>query len=67
MTENQGYPKGYFYTTGISKRDWFAAKAMQGILANPDVDVDGANNLTNGNIARVAYQYADSMIDEGKK
>lgn len=41
---------------GASIRDYFAAKAMQGILSNPDRD------YYNKDLAEGAYEIADAMI-----
>ena len=41
---------------GMSLRDYFAAKAMQGILANPDWSADEEQ------IAYLAYSHADKML-----
>lgn len=43
---------------GMTLRDYFAAKALQGAVSNP--------NLYTTNpweIARIAYQYADAMLE----
>jgi len=45
---------------GISRRDWLAGLAMQGYLANPEMD----NNAKC--IAQDAYTHADAMIARGK-
>lgn len=51
--------------TGITLRDYFAAKAMQGLLANPEM---GDSNLHNGaddwlkNITECSYEFADAML-----
>ena len=43
---------------GISMRDYFAAKAMQGFAADPDAAwKDGSNGM-----ARCAYDWADAML-----
>jgi hypothetical protein len=42
------------YNPGMTLRDYFAAKALQGILADSDCFWDGA--------APLAYQYADAML-----
>jgi hypothetical protein len=42
---------------GMSLRDYLAAKAMQGLLANPDVSTDHLNVY-----ASDAYLMADAMI-----
>ena len=48
---------------GMDLRDYFAAKAMQGILAS-----SVGENLPNEDIAAgAAYEYADAMIEARKK
>jgi hypothetical protein len=54
---------------GMSLRDFFAAKAMQGIYACPDhvTEPDGSGGpdpLTDSDIARLAYAMADAMLHE---
>ena len=45
---------------GMSLRDWFAAKAMQGLLA---AQIHGFNdNPANGPFASMAYEMADAML-----
>ena len=45
---------------GMTLRDYFAAKAMQGILANPEwLKLDG---FSPGGIAKCAWEYADAML-----
>lgn len=46
---------------GMTLRDYFAAKAMQGMLADPEINTEP--NL----LAKVAYAYADGMIAERSK
>jgi hypothetical protein len=41
---------------GMSLRDYFAAKAIQGLLAN------NANYGTDDGLARDAYEFADAML-----
>jgi hypothetical protein len=69
MTPNTGGPA--FPTrhtgTGMTLRDYFAAKAMQGIYACPDHVTepdgsDGPDPLTDIDIARLAYAMADAML-----
>jgi hypothetical protein len=53
----------------MSLRDYFAAKAMQGIYACPDhvTEPDGScgpDPLTDSDIARLAYAMADAMLHE---
>ena len=52
---------------GMSLRDWFAAKAMQGIYACPVqlYRADGTpmpDPLTSADIAKMAYEEADAML-----
>ena len=48
-----------FYTnTGMDLRDYFAAKALQGLLANPDFDASLAVT-----IAYSCYEVADAMME----
>ena len=49
------------YQSGMSLRDYFAAKAMQGILASP---TDG---MTYVEIAENSYRMADAMLKEREK
>ena len=52
---------GYLIAGGLSIRDYFAAKAMQGALA-------GSSPITRGNnLAQEAYFIADSMLLEREK
>ena len=58
MNDIPAFPiKDFPYMTshdGLSMRDYFAAKAMQGIVNNSDAFWAGA--------APLAYQYADAMM-----
>jgi hypothetical protein len=77
MTTNTGglaFPHEYKYGEGTAQRcdgmtlrDYFAAKAMQGIYACPDhvTEPDGSGGpdpLTDSDIARLAYAMADAML-----
>lgn len=48
--------------TGMSLRDYFAAKAMQAMIGN--TDKDGMSRGSNGvsKFAKYAYEYADAML-----
>ena len=48
--------------TGLSMRDYFAAKAMQGDLANPTLDWE-VPDFEEG-LVRQAYLIADAMLKE---
>ena len=76
MTPNTGGPafpglhpskECHFQDSGMSLRDYFAAKAMDGIYACPDhvTEPDGSGGpdpLTDSDIARLAYAMADAML-----
>lgn len=58
--------------SGMSIRDYFAAKAMAAIQATPEHVLesdgsDGPSPLTDADIARLAYQMADAMLKERDK
>jgi hypothetical protein len=58
-----------FAHQGMSLRDYFAAKALQGMLSNSEFmqDDNGHRNNTFANYARAAYMQADSMLAERAK
>ena len=45
--------------TGMTLRDYFAAKAMQGLLSDPDWRIDLPFSAT----ASAAYKMADAMLE----
>ncbi len=55
-------PNSFSIYSGISVRDYFAAKAMQGICAHPDTWGRQTNE-----IAQAAYELADAMLAAGAK
>lgn len=63
------YPEGKFTEPdyiGMSLRDYFAAKALQGLLSSDRTF--GYENETRGQAAaKNAYQYADAMLAERDK
>ena len=50
-------------------RDYFAAKAMQGMLAYPGDSSSGSchNNATPESVAEMAYKFADAMLEARQK
>lgn len=55
---------------GMTLRDYFAAKAMQGLISSPRVPVPIFNtdqNVTDTMIAGLAYKFADAMLQERSK
>jgi hypothetical protein len=55
-------PKTGRQEAGMNLRDYFAAKAMQALIWNQDLDLDSKED-----VAEVAYKYADVMITERSK
>jgi len=45
------------YNPGMTLRDYFAAKAMQSLMWDKDLDLDNRSD-----VAEVAYAYADEML-----
>lgn len=62
-------PKRFSSYPGITIRDYFAAKALNGMLAYPGCDQRGShhNNNTPEGVASMAYEYADAMLKERVK
>ena len=54
---NHGAQTLGLHFTGMSLRDYFAAKAMQGIFAS-----DPVSTMTNERIAKESYDLADAML-----
>ena len=59
------YDKSVF--EGVSIRDYFAAKAMQGFAVNAKADDESLMPLLCQQLATVAYQMADAMLAERAK
>jgi len=57
---NHQFDKSFPYD-GMTLRDYFAAKAMQGIIAGTNVDI------TPKMIADLSYAVADAMLKEREK
>ena len=55
--------EGHYGTTGLSLRDYFAAKAMQSLVSA----FLGDQLKVIANIESTAYQIADAMLDERAK
>jgi hypothetical protein len=54
---SQAFPRTATQRNGMTLRDYFAAKALQGLLACSEADG------TNDDFARWAYKYADAMLE----
>ena len=55
----QAFPGTHDGYDGMTLHDYFAAKAMQGLLAN--------GNTRGANLIRLSYQIADEMMEERNK
>ena len=54
-------------TITITRREYFAAMAIQGLVSNPDIKptVDGSRfNLVNESFAKMSVMVADALISE---
>lgn len=53
-----------YVRAGITKREWFAGMIIQGLIASSN---DNLFAVDGSHIAKLAYQLADNMIQEGKR
>jgi hypothetical protein len=51
------------HAEGMTLRDYFAAKAMQGLLSSPRAPLGGKEDVTDLLIAKLAYVTADAMME----
>ena len=58
------YGDGVKYQTGMTLRDYFAAKAMQAMVASPSYYIDG---WAHSDIAIQSHQMADAMLAAREK
>lgn len=66
------FPTNYFYDQetehevlpmpGMTLRDYFAAKAMQGLIASPRTPSGTVDNVTSDLVANLSYAVADAML-----
>jgi hypothetical protein len=65
-TGGQAFPhENHLSHRGMTLRDYFAAKAMQGFITNDNLLKEASHYLTEGSeysIARLAYDQADAML-----
>lgn len=54
---NHGVQTLGMHISGMTLRDYFAAKAMQSLIWNQDVDLENKSD-----VAEVAFSYADEML-----
>jgi hypothetical protein len=59
--QEKAFPNPHLtHETGMTIRDYFAAKAMQGLI--PEYSMEGWETI----VARKAYQVADAMMEARK-
>jgi hypothetical protein len=61
--DNNGMPPCY----GMTLRDYFAAKAMQGMLSNPAARSNDSSVSDAEAFANASYKMADAMLAEREK
>jgi hypothetical protein len=69
-TGGSAFPVSYTeemdFNKGMTLRDYFAAGALQGLIACPEVTVTVSDSSFD-KIAQWAYQYADAMLEARKE
>lgn len=60
--ENQSGLRISMRQDGMTLRDYFAAKAMVGLLASPRTPDNAGADITSGIVARLSYAVADAML-----
>jgi hypothetical protein len=63
MNNTPAFPYEFTNQTGMTLRDYFAARAMEGLIASDD---DGAGDRID-EIPTYAYQIADAMLEAREK
>ena len=60
----QAFPAHFSFNQGMTLRDYFAAKALQGLLANPKLaqHILKAGGAHSGWIEDASYGWADAML-----
>ena len=66
---DSGYYSGPHFEAGLTLRDYFAAKIIEGRVAGRCAELgnEGFNNDTCMALAKVSYKLADAMIAERNK
>jgi hypothetical protein len=61
------------YEPGMTLLDYFAAKAMQGLLSNSEIQIDLLKRCgigfecPNDGLSKLSYKYADAMLKEKER
>jgi hypothetical protein len=61
-TTNHNYGDGMYASEGMTLRDYFAAKAMQGLIASPRTPSGTVGDVTSDLVANLSYAVADAML-----
>ncbi len=64
--DDSAYPSWEFTQRGLTKREYFASMAMQGMLAHPGTIADMPQKHPD-TVAKAAVIYADALIEELNK
>jgi hypothetical protein len=64
-TGGRAFPQQFDDQDGMTLRDYFAAKAMQGLLSNPSM-IDRVDTECLIWIAQRSYEVADAMLEARK-
>jgi hypothetical protein len=68
--EQRAFPTNTPFTNpedrGMTLRDWFAGQAMAGFCADPEIQWSQGKK-TEVNLAKLAYEVADAMLEARKK
>ena len=62
MKQEPAFPQDYSLHTGMTLRDYFAAKAMQGMMASGNLP----KSVSDKELSHVSYQLADAMMEARK-
>lgn len=62
---------GFLSEAGLTKREWFAGMALQGLIQwgqyQRKTEHSGLEGIFSGDLASDAYEVADAMIEASKK
>lgn len=64
--QEMAFPMDRYGNQGMTLRDWFAGQAMAGFCADPEIQWSQGKK-TEVNLAKLAYEVADAMLEARKK
>jgi hypothetical protein len=62
-TNEPAFPEEFGCDPGMTLRDYFAAKAMQGMLSVVEVQAMVNRSITMEELANASYEWADKMLE----